>query len=559
MLNHKRLKVQMKNVRILALLLMFVALGLACNQPAENKENTTPVKSEVQMKLEQYMKVKLTTDLSVLTEKERQMIPLLLEVAQIMDDIFWKQSWGNKEELLNSIQDSATREFALINYGPWDRLDDNKPFVAGNGAKPAGAGFYPVDMDSTEFANLTDKNKNSQYTIIQRDGAGKLVVIPYHVAYKAEVERAAELLNQAAALAEDAGLKKYLELRAKALLTDDYFASDMAWMDMKTNMIDFICGPIENYEDALYGIRAAHESFLLVKDKEWSTRLEKYAKLLPVLQEGLPVEAKYKKEKPGSNSDLNAYDVLYYAGDCNSGGKTIAINLPNDEKVQLEKGSRRLQLKNAMKAKFDFIMMPISDVLISADQRKNVTFDAFFANVMFHEVAHGLGIKNTLDGKGTVRDALKDQYSGLEEGKADILGLYMVTKLVEMKELELDLMDSYVTFMAGIFRSIRFGGASAHGKANLVRFYYFKERGAFIKNADGTYSINFEKMKEAMNALSADILKLQGDGDYDGVVKLFTEKGKIDADLQADLDKLNAKNIPIDIVFEQGKDVLGLK
>lgn len=544
---------------MIMLFLVFIALGISCNQNTENKTTETPVKSEVQMKLEQYMKVTLTTDLSGLTEKEKQMVPLLLQVAQIMDDIYWKQSYGNKEALLAGIQDSATREFALINYGPWDRLDDNKPFVEGVGAKPAGANFYPADMTAAEFDGLTDKNKSSQYTVVRRDSTGKLVVIPYRVEYKAEIERAADLLNQAAALAEDAGLKKYLELRAKALLTDEYFESDMAWMDMKTNTIDFICGPIENYEDALYGSKAAHEAFLLVKDKEWSVRLEKYAKLLPKLQEGLPVDAKYKKEKPGSNSDLNAYDALYYAGDCNSGSKTIAINLPNDEIVQLKKGSRRLQLKNSMKAKFDNIMLPISNELIAADQRKNVTFDAFFSNVMFHEVAHGLGIKNTLNGKSTVRDALKDQYSALEEGKADILGLYMVTELVEMGELEMDLMDSYVTFMAGIFRSIRFGAASAHGKANLVRFYYFKEMGAFTKNADGTYSINFEKMKEAMNSLSALILTIQGDGNYDAAVKLLAEKGIVDADLQADLNKLNEKNIPVDIVFQQGANVLGLK
>jgi len=252
--------------------------------------------------------------------------------------------------------------------------------------------------------------------------------------------------------------------------------------------------------------------------------------------------------------------VVYYAGDCNAGSKTIAINLPNDEEVQLAKGSRRLQLKNAMQAKFDHILVPIANVLIHPDQREHITFDAFFANTMFHEVAHGLGIKNTLNGKGTVRSALKEHSSALEEGKADILGLYMITQLHEKGEIEGDLKDYYVTFMAGIFRSVRFGAASSHGKANMIRFNFFNDYGAFAKDEKtGTYRVNFEKMQEAMNALSGKILTLQGDGDYEGVAQLVEEKGKIGNDLQAELDRLSDQNIPVDIVFEQGIDVLGLE
>jgi hypothetical protein len=394
--------------------------------------------------------------------------------------------------------------------------------------------------------------------MIRRDEEGKLKSIPYSEFFKEQYTKVAELLKKAAELAEDEGLKKYLELRADALLTNEYFESDMAWMDMKTNGLDIVIGPIENYEDALFGYKTAHEAYILIKDKEWSEKLAKYAALLPALQEGLPVEDKYKAEKPGSNSDLNAYDVVFYAGDCNAGSKTIAINLPNDEKVQMAKGSRRLQLKNAMQAKFDKILIPISEVIITKEQRKHVKFNSFFENTMFHEVAHGLGIKKTLDGKGTVRDALKETYSALEEGKADILGLYMVTKLKEMGELDVDLMDNYVTFMAGIFRSVRFGGASAHGKANLIRYNYFKEKEAFVKNEDGTYTVNFDKMQEAMSSMSELILKLQGDGDYEGVTKLVQQKGVIDDVLQSDLDKISEAGIPRDIVFEQGIDVLGL-
>ena len=252
--------------------------------------------------------------------------------------------------------------------------------------------------------------------------------------------------------------------------------------------------------------------------------------------------------------------MVYYAGDCNAGSKTIAINLPNDERVHAAKGSRKLQLKNAIRYKFEEILVPISNVLIAGEQREHVTFDAFFENIMFHEVAHGLGLNMTIDGKGTVRSALKEQYSALEEGKADILSLYLITQMYEKGMLgERDLMDNYVTFMASIFRSIRFGVASSHGKANMIRFYYFQELGAFSKNVgDGTYHINFEQMQTAMNSLASLILTTQGDGNYELAKKLVSEKGFIREELQADLDRLKELNIPVDIVFNQGPELLGL-
>jgi hypothetical protein len=331
-------------------------------------------------------------------------------------------------------------------------------------------------------------------------------------------------------------------------------------MEMKTNTIEFIVGPIENYEDQLFGYKTAYESFLLIKDKEWSEKLEKYAALLPDLQKALPCPPSYKQETPGMDSDMNVYDAIYYAGDCNAGSKTIAINLPNDEKVRESKGSRKLQLKNSMQAKFDKILVPIADLLIAEEQRKHVKFEAFFENTMFHEVAHGLGLGNTVDQRTTVREALKEAYTSIEESKADILGLWCVYHLNEMGELgEKELMDNFVTFMAGIFRSVRFGAASAHGKANMMRFYYFQEAGAFQRDeATGTYRVDYEKMKEAMFSLSEQVLKMQGDGDYDMARKMIEEKGFIREALQKDLDRIGEAGIPRDIVFEQGKVVLGI-
>ncbi|WP_162427330.1 dipeptidyl-peptidase 3 family protein [Pontibacter pudoricolor] len=521
---------------------------------------TTQAGDSLQQKLDMYTNVRLTADMSKLTEKERQMLPLLIEAGKIMDKLFWYEAYGKGDSLLAALDNAAAKQFVKINYGPWDRLNNNEPFIAGVGSKPAGSNFYPADMTKEEFEKANLKDKASLYTFVRRDANGKLITVPYHVQFKDDVKKASDLLKQAAALAEDAGLKKYLTLRAEALLTDNYQPSDLAWMDMKNNKVDVVIGPIETYEDALFGYKAAHEAYVLIKDMEWSERLAKYAAFLPELQRGLPVAANYKKETPGTDSDLNAYDVVFYGGDSNAGSKTIAINLPNDEEVQLKRGTRRLQLKNAMRAKFDKIMVPIADELIAEDQQKHVTFDAFFANTMFHEVAHGLGIKNTINSKGTVREALKEHASALEEGKADILGLYMITQLHEKGEVEGSLEDYYTTFLAGIFRSVRFGAASAHGKANMVRFNFFKENGAFERDeTTGKYRVNYAKMREAMNKLSEKILTLQGNGDYAGVGNLLNEQGQVDAKLQADLDRLSKANIPVDVVFEQGVDVLGLK
>ena len=507
-----------------------------------------------------YAPFELSADLSYLSDNEREIIGTLYEVARIMDHLFWKQAIGGKADFISRIADDNTKRFAKINYGPWDRLNNNKPFIGGVGEKPKGANFYPADMTKEEFEAFDDPNKTSLYTLIRRDKNGSLKSIWYHEAYSKELQKASDLLKKAALLAEDAGLKKYLELRADALVTDNYQPSDFAWMEMQNTNIDFVVGAIENYEDALYGYKAAYESFILLKDISWSKKLEKFSAMLPELQKGLPVDEEYKKDVPGSKADMNAYDVIYYAGDCNAGSKTIAINLPNDEEVHVKYGSRKLQLKNSMQAKFDKILVPISELLIDPEQRQYVTFTAFFENTMFHEVGHAMGIKNTINGTGTVREALKEQYSAIEEGKADIMGLYLVTKLYEMGELtEGEIMDNYITFFAGIFRSSRFGAASSHGKANMMRFNYFEEQEVFTINADETYTVNFEKMHTAMISLMQKILFIEGNGDYDAAKAWVEEAAMIPEGLQTDLDKLNDSNIPVDITFKQGPAMVGLK
>ncbi|MFI5270382.1 MAG: Zn-dependent hydrolase, partial [Chloroflexota bacterium] len=305
---------------------------------AANPAKTEP--SYASQHVGDYAKVQLGADLTGLDTKQRQMLVKLIEAGQVMDGIFWEQAYGDRDALLANIKDADTRQLVEYNYGPWDRLNADHPFVAGIGKKPAGANFYPTDMSSDEFDKAKLKDKKSLYTLLRRDPKGALTTVPYHQAYQDQLARASDLLNQASALSSDSAFKKYLSLRAQSLVTDEYQESDFAWLDVRDNPVDVIIGPIETYQDGLFGYKASYECFVLLKDQEWSQRLLRFTQFLPSLQQDLPVPPKYKKEKPGSDSDLGAYNAIYYAGDANTGAKTIADNLPNDEDVQLKKGTR---------------------------------------------------------------------------------------------------------------------------------------------------------------------------------------------------------------------------
>lgn len=522
------------------------------------KEKKVEVKNKYEQLLTKYFEYPLKADLTNLSDNDKKMIPILIEVANIMDELFWEVACGPYKNIYDTLKDEYAKKYFKINYGPWDRLNGNAPFIDGIGPKPKGAFFYPADMTEEEFEKLQDPNKASLYTIIVRDENKNLKVVPYSVAFGEKLKKASDLLMKASEYADDPAFKKYLQARAKALITDNYFESDMLWLDVKNSNLDFVVGPIEVYEDELFNYKAAFEAYILVKDHNWSKMLNYYTKLLPKLQQLLPVEDKYKKEKPGDASDLNAYEVIYYAGDCNAGSKTIAINLPNDEQVQLKKGSRRLQLKNAMEAKFNSITKEIANIVINLEQKQYVTFNAFFANTMFHEVAHGLGIKNTIDGKSTVQKALRDLSSAFEETKADALGLWLIYQLIKMNEYEINFEECAITFLTNIFRSIRFGISSAHAKANLMIYNYFIENKAFERTPNGIYTINYEKFPEVLNSYVASILRLQGDGNYDKAKEFFDKYSQMSDELKKDLEKINNSQIPVDVVWQQGLQVLNL-
>jgi hypothetical protein len=396
--------------------------------------------------------------------------------------------------------------------------------------------------------------------VLRRNEDGSLKTVWYKEEYKEELDKVCALLDKAIALTEDNGLKNYLIERKQAFQTDDYFASDLAWMDMKESKLDFVVGPIENYDDHFQEAKASYEAFVLVKDEARSKDLDKFVSMLPKLQKELPCKPQYKTFVPGTSSDLNVYNALYYGGDCNSGSKTIAINLPNDDRVAAAKGTRRLQLRNSMQAKFDKILMPIGQLIITPEQQSNLNFDAFFWNVTFHEVAHGLGIKNTINGKGSVDDAMGTEKTSWEEAKADILGLFMVTKLIEMGEItNITKEDAMVTYIAGILRSVRFGAASSHGKANMMCFNFFENAEAFTRDEKGHYVIDFEKATQAMNDWAELIIVTQGNGNFGFAQQNKKKNGGITETLQADLDLINNSGIPRDIRFNQGVKVLGLE
>lgn len=542
------------------LIIFGMALTMLATVGCKTK-NATAEKSEIQQKVDEYAVFELKSDLiNTLSANEKELVKVFIQIGKVMDEIYWDQYFGKENRAsLDTLTDPAMRAFANIQYGAWDRLDSERPFLPGYGERPAGCNFYPADMTAEEYEALEDPLKESQYSVIRRDAEGKLYVLPYHEAYKEQLAKVDALMEKAIALADNAGLKKYLEARRQAFKTDDYFESDMVWMDMKDSKLDFVVGPIENYDDALHGLKCSHEAFVLVKDEQWSNDLSKFAAMLPEMQKLLPCDPKYKKEVPGTDCDINVYDVVYYAGDCNAGSKTIAINLPNDERVQLAKGSRRLQLKNAMRAKYDNIMVPIAKQILCPEQVDSVTFNAFFGNTCYHEVAHGLGIKNTVTTGIPCRQALGAEYSAWEEAKADVCGLFLTEQLIERGEItNTTIAQNYITFIAGLLRSVRFGATEAHGRANIMCYNYFLEHGAFSRNAEGKYVIDVEKARQAAREWAAIIIAMEGEGDM-AAAKAYSEKnGKISADLQKDLDAIRDANIPRDIVYKQGADVLGL-
>lgn len=547
-------------MKYLNVFLIFILIfATSCEKKMESpQEKLSEQALKVKKLTEQYAKIEITADISNLTPKERQLIEKLIEAGKVCDEIFWKQSAHDaiavRDSLikLNTEEAKVFLEYVNINYGPYDVLNENTRFVGtGPDKRPLGAGFYPIDMTKEEFENHIKKNPKdkeafeSQYTVIVRDKDG-LKAIPYHQYYP-ETERLAKLLDEAAELAENPTLKNYLKLRAKAIRTDDYYESDMAWMDIENSNIDIVIGPIENYEDELYNYKTAYEAVVMVKDIEATKELEMFRAHIPEFQNRLPYDKKYIEPVKTEKEILQIMNVVYFGGDCQKGTKTIAAALPNDPRVHETKGGKKSMYKNMMEAKFKTIVVPIANIIISPELRKYVDSKAFTSFVTLHEVSHTLG-RGFVYGKKdlTVRKALKERYSAIEETKADILSMYNHKTLLELGKLDEEyIKKAIVTYIAGLYRSLRFGTNSAHGQANLIQLNYLRENGAIIRNADGTFSYDANKFFKVVADLANLILTTQAEGDYNKAGEIIQKYGKVNDEIKQTVEKL--KDIPRDI------------
>ncbi|TAK17578.1 MAG: hypothetical protein EPO35_02740 [Acidobacteria bacterium] len=527
---------------------------------------TDPEAAALLKKIQQFAPTEITADISGLPANERQALARMIEAAQLFDGLFLQQAWADNPAMLArlSADDSpvgrARLHYFLINKGPWDRVDHHKPFVPGAPAKPEMGNYYPADSTKAEIeqwiASLPAAKKADAtgfFSVVRRGADGKLMTVPYSVEYQNTLTAASKLLNEAAALTANASLKKFLSLRATALVTNDYFASDMAWMELDA-AIEPTIGPYETYEDEWFGYKAGFEAFIALRDENETRKLQAFGAELQGLEDALPIDPAFRSPKLGGLAPIRVVNSVFASGDGNRGVQTAAYNLPNDDRVIKEKGSKRVMLRNVQAAKFDKCLVPISKIALAAGDQGKISFDAFFTHIVMHEVMHGLGPHQVLApaagsaaAKGAaVRTALTDTYAALEEAKADISGLWALQQLADKGVVSKDIAGTmYTTFLASTFRSIRFGLSEAHGKGVALQLNYLLDKGGFTVNADGTFAVNDAKIKDAVAGLTREIMHLQATGDYAGAKALLASMVTVRPEVQKVLDKLTG--VPIDI------------
>jgi hypothetical protein len=532
-------------------------------EPAVQTTQTAATEPETQ-RLEtmaaRFAPVELTADVSTLPESERQVLAKLIAAAKVFDALFLRQVWeGNETMLLDLARDDsplgrARRHYFLINKGPWSRLDENQPFIPGAPPKPPQANFYPPGATKAEveawFKTLGAAERaraTGFFTTIRRAADGKLIAVPYSVEYQSEVAHVAALLREAAALTAQPTLESYLEKRAAGLLSNDYYDSDVAWMELDAT-IEPTIGPYEVYEDEWFNYKAAFEAFITLRDDAETEKLARFGSELQEIEDNLPIDPKYRNPKLGALAPIRVVNTVFSSGDANRGVQTAAFNLPNDERVIAEKGSKRVMLKNNQEAKFRMVLQPIAQVALAADDRQHVSFDAFFTHILMHELMHGLGPHNIAVGgrATTVRQEFRDAYSTIEEAKADVSGLFALQYLVDRQKLDAALGQTmYVTYLASMFRSIRFGITEAHGRGVAIQLNYFLDNGGVTVAQDGTFAVNAERIKRNVADLTRDIMTMQAVGDYTAAKQMMEKLGVVRPQVQTVLGKLTG--VPVDI------------
>jgi hypothetical protein len=565
----------MKQKKLLELLaLVFVASAMAfnfaCKAKEEEKEEAVTevteiagykVVPDIKERLKRLSPTEITYDESLLNEEQKQVLEKLVLAAKAIDKIFWKQASHVGLEILQAFENAdqpAAKDFVRylkINFGPYDRLDENKPFI-GTAPKPLGAGFYPADMTKDYFEGYVKGNRDMRerlentYTVVSRKD-DSLIAIPYNQAYEDDLKVAAQYLKEAAGITTDEAFKAYLNQKAEDLLSNNYYKGDLKWIDLDGNLLEIVIGPYEVYEDALMGLKASYESFVYINDFEEMAKLKSYLDYLAAMQQNLPVEQKYKDAKiEGLASPLNVVIEVFTAGETKAGVQTLAFVLPNDERIREEKGTKKVFLKNMQEAKFNKVLVPISERVLAEEDAEHISFYAYFTETLLHEISHVLGVNYVTleDGtKTTVNKALGDKYSSIEECKATIVGIANVPFLIEKglipeeKEQEI-----YTTYLAGMFRSIRFGAHEAHGLATLMQLNYHRETGAFTYDPETQkFHLDMDKIKDSVKEMAQKILILEGDGNYDNAAAFIAKYGEVDNVIQGLLDSLT--DIPIDI------------
>jgi len=552
-------------MKYLIAVFFIAAIVFSCSDNQnKNSQNDSEEVKMLKEKIAKFVPVEIQYDENLLSDREKVVLEKLYRASKIIDEIFLEQVYSKndqiKVELLIENSEKAKLQLELFNImaGPFDRLEDDKPFI-GTDIKPLGANFYPADMTKEEFEkfakdNPKDENSfTSEFTVIRREN-GKLVAIPYSKFYKDKLTTVSNLLKEAAEYSDNSSLKKYLLSRTDAFLSNDYYQSDMDWMDLKDNNIEVIIGPYEVYEDEMFNYKASFESFVTIKDPVESKKLEVFAQYLTDIEKNLPLDDKHKNYTRGSESPIVVANEVFTAGDTKAGVQTLAFNLPNDERVRQAKGSKKVMLKNVHEAKFEKLLKPIAEIVLDPAQLKYVTFDAFFNHTLMHEMSHGVGpgfIK--VNGKDTeVKKELKETYSTMEECKADILGMYnnifMIEKGVYSKESENQV---WVTFLAGAFRSMRFGIGEAHGGGNAIIYNYLLEKGGFVfDESTKKVHVDFEKIYPALKELANVVLTIQAEGNYQGAINFIAKYAVNSPTIETLRKKL--ENLPVDIkpVFE---------
>ena len=530
----------MKNV-----FLALVALVLVTS--CKNSSQSPYVK-----KVGDYAVVKIETpDLSGISDNGKEVLNLYRFAADEVDAIYWEQYFGDKQQLLDGIKDSMQRAYAEINYGPWDRLD-GKSFVEGYADRAPGAGFYPADMTAEEFEQYDNPEKMSPYTLLRRGANGGLETVWYHDAYKNHVEKIANYLKAAADITIKPSVKKYLLSKADALLTDNYYESGISWLDMTDSKMDLVIGPNETADDQLMGLKRSYEAYVLLKNEAKTKELMQYVSRLGEFQKDLPCDDEYKQFQPGEGSNIFSCDALYYAGKANAGIKVIALNLPFDAQVQKDKGTRTILLENVIRAKYNSIIHPAGTVLLDEDSREHMSPEAFLWNIAFREVAHGLGVKETVNGKGSVEEALGKSALTFEEVKANVAGVWLVCKLQEKFDLQhiFTKRDALTTYFVSLIRSERFGEGSALGRANTIIYNYLSENGAFVRKPNSQYTLDLNKMEELLGELAGLVLKVQATGDGEYAQEFEAKYGHHSEAFEGDNINLGHADVPLDVRFD---------